>query len=125
MVKLVKDDALAELDIYDYLLDDLSDPKNHTLPCEVIHADPPVVIMPFVANMVHTLWLYAPLYDIMYQVLEVRPNRQLVGKRSLTIPSHPLGHGILAPAPRGSHGARYNFALSCLYANLPPTIGLL
>ena len=73
-VKLVKDDALAEPDVYDYLLDDLGNPRNHTLPCEVVHSNPSLIIMPFANNMVDALGPWGRVYDYMYQILEVRPS---------------------------------------------------
>ena len=72
VVKLVKDDALAEPAVYDRLLDDLSNPRNHTLPCEIIHSDPSVIIMPFVPNMFDMIWFYKWTYHYMYEILEVR-----------------------------------------------------
>ena len=77
VVKLVKNSALAEPAVYDYLLSDLSNARNHTLPCEVVHSDPSVIIMPFVEDMVDMLGNYNLAYHFMYEILEVRSSRNV------------------------------------------------
>ena len=71
MVKLIKQDAQSELDIYDYLLADTSNPRNHTLPCELVRCDVPILIMPYADISVNELRRYTHIYDCMYQILEV------------------------------------------------------
>ena len=58
--------------IYEYLLSRLSDPRNHTLPCEIVKTDTkhPFLIMPYVRTQ-DTLCTHAELYHSIYQLLEV------------------------------------------------------
>ena len=45
VVKVVKEGSL-EVRMYDLLRGNSNDPVNHSLPCEIIRYDPPLLIMP-------------------------------------------------------------------------------
>ena len=118
VVKLVKDGALAEPGVYDYLLNNLSNPRNHTLPCEVVHADPSIIIMPFVDNLVDTVWSYGPVYDGLYQILEVGHLLTLC-VRMITHHMSILGNGVPTPPPCCSYGTGAFVRFQGLSANYP------
>ena len=69
IVKVVKEGS-SEVQMYDILLSDLNDPANHTLPCEIIRSDPPLLIMP-IAEDSRSLRTAARTFDSFYQILEV------------------------------------------------------
>ena len=69
IVKIVQEGS-SEARMYDILLSDLDNPANHTLPCEIIRSDPPLLIMPKVQSL---CWVETAIqiFDAFYQILEV------------------------------------------------------
>ena len=69
IVKIVQEGS-SEARMYDILLPDLANPANHTLPCEIVRSDPPLLIMPKAQSL---CWVEtaARIFDAFYQILEV------------------------------------------------------
>ena len=105
VVKIIKEDSQSELDVYDYLLADINNPRNHTLPCEVIRGDVPILIMPHPRISAFEMKNYPDVYYCMYQILEVS-STSTPHQRTFT-PSSWTGHRIHARSPCRPHGTHY------------------
>ncbi|KAH9896630.1 hypothetical protein C8Q73DRAFT_788965 [Cubamyces lactineus] len=72
----VLDLETEELEIYERLLDDLSSPQNHTIPCEIVRSGHPMLIMPMLSRIDVVIGRRCSssrlngLLDIFYQIIE-------------------------------------------------------
>ncbi len=82
VVKIVAEpEAKEEAAILEFLQRTLDSPDNHTIPCDVVHAEKTVLVMPYMPSMkapspLDRHWLESFL-DIAYQLLEVRTTFKL------------------------------------------------
>ena len=90
VVKIVEPDSEAKQDseaaICAFLQLERTAPDNHTIPCDIIHAEKTVLLMPYLPSMkapspLDGRWLEAFL-DAAYQLLEVRAARHDVASES-------------------------------------------
>ena len=77
VVKIVEPDAKDEAAICEFLQRALDEPDNHAIPCDVVHAEKTVLVMPYLPSMKAPsatlrgrLWLESFL-GLAYQLLEV------------------------------------------------------
>ncbi|KAM5541235.1 hypothetical protein V8D89_005164 [Ganoderma adspersum] len=74
VVKIVEPDAKEEAAICEFLQRTLENPDNHAIPCDVVHAEKTVLVMPYLPSMkapspLHGRWLESFL-ELAYQLLE-------------------------------------------------------